>query len=103
MISGDMNKRMKAYTNGYGSVLEIVIINQFEKGVSGANLDSEVKEFYSSMLTKSGKEALFDSKTTHVGIACGCHAQFDDYCCIAYGQNVQEKAGVKNYGEINVE
>ena len=79
---------MKKYTAGYGSVLEIVVTNEFDKGVSGANLDKEVNEFYSALLGKSGHESLFDSKTTHVGIACGCHASYGDYCCIAYGANV---------------
>lgn len=62
-----------------------------------------IKDAYSKLIIKSGKDALFDSKTTHVGIACGCHTEYTDYCCFAYGTNVNDKSGVKSYGEINVD
>lgn len=49
------------------------------------------------------KGALFDSKTTHVGIQCGCHISKEDYCCFSYGVNVKEKSGVELLGVINVD
>lgn len=54
-------------------------------------------------MEQSGKDALFDSKITHIGIACGCHIRSADFCCFAFGSDVKEKSGVSPKGVINVE
>jgi len=46
LISGGPEARAKKYTSGYSGLTEIILKNEFGKGVTGSNLDSEVKEFY---------------------------------------------------------
>lgn len=34
---------------------------------------------------------VFSPEFTHAGVSCGCHKDYTEMCCIAYGINVQEK------------
>lgn len=34
---------------------------------------------------------ILEKEFTHIGISCGCHTQYTEMCCYAYGRDVKEK------------
>ncbi len=88
------------------SVTELVIGEAMVKGLSPTDIQVKAESIYRSFVATSDakkKGALFDAKTTHVGIQCGCHITKEDYCCFSYGVNVKEKSGVETMGVLHVE
>ena len=63
----------------------------------GSDAEEESLEVYEKLVSSNKAERgfLFDSGYTHVGISCGCNAQYDDMCCFGYGKNVVDESSVK--------
>lgn len=74
-----------------------------EEGIAkGVSSSSAATDLLKSFMGEGSKDALFDSKVTHIGIACGCHIKTGDFCCLAFGSDVKEKS-TDPKGVINVE
>ena len=59
-----------------------------DKDVDGNK--QEAYEEYKDFLEQPNWEALFDEKTTHVGLECGCHASREEFCCFMYATNPED-------------
>ena len=69
-MSGDTDARVKKYTTSATNAREVIIAESIPKG---STTDKAATDLMKSFLGQGGKDALFDSKITHIGIACGCH------------------------------
>lgn len=106
LTDGDQQTRAKKYATFEGKVAEVLVYNPIEYSSNVENNIREAREEYTDFLKltdKTEKEALFDSKYTHVGIQCGCHITKEDFCCFMYGTNVKDKDGVKLKHVLNVD
>lgn len=95
---GDPATRAALYTDSAEGVKEVMTSFEWDESKSDSNNGKTAMTAYVNMLKESdedAKGALWDKDVTHVGISCGCHKEANDVCCLMYGKDVKEKAGVK--------